>query len=267
MKFLDIFKSKEKEPDKIFTQIGEIEPICPYCKAILKKMPGRKIKCLSCNKDIVVKTRALDGKKILIKEEEIDEVERQWAIKKGTLDQYNLNLEIKNKEKLRFENEKRKLKERFGCEPRDADVQWALFNIDRRNHFVNGQWGLYINTTMSMADQLKKEQKFNQALKFYLEVCYFDINEPSNSGNISTDENFLKGYKKMYGKDYILHPRISPAILKTIISIQKKENIDINELKEIFLKHNDSSYNSNPYISISPKEAWEIFLEAYNQSI
>ncbi len=55
------------------------EPICPYCKATLKKTPQRKTKCPFCEKPIFVKSTPTDRNKHLMTEEEAIEVESKWA--------------------------------------------------------------------------------------------------------------------------------------------------------------------------------------------
>lgn len=270
MGFFDNFKSKQDENMKKMnmdlTQIGESEPICPYCKANFEKMPLKKTNCPSCKNDVFVRTRPFDEKKILIKDVEIDEIERQWAIKSGTLDQYNQFLEEREQKRRRFEEEKLKIKEKIGYEPRDNDVQWALFNLDRINYIDKGKLGLYRNTTMYMADQLKKEKKYSQAIKFYLEVTYLDINLPTNSGTFETDEQFLKEYKKSWGRDYEYPSlRSAPGIIKNIKIIQKKENISVHDLNEIFINHIGQVYKNKSWPPLSPEKAWEIFVKEYNQ--
>lgn len=60
------------------SQIGVVEPVCPYCNIKLEKFPARKIKCKNCSKDIYVRTRPFDYEKILVKEEEIPIIEKEW---------------------------------------------------------------------------------------------------------------------------------------------------------------------------------------------
>lgn len=64
-----------------FTAIGNTEPICPYCNFKLNKMPQKKKKCPNCNNFIRSRTRPLDNKKVLIKEDQMKELAIQWAIK------------------------------------------------------------------------------------------------------------------------------------------------------------------------------------------
>jgi len=73
--------STPKISDSKNTAIGNTEPICPYCNYRFDKMPQRKKKCPNCMKFFYSRTRPLDNKKVLIKENQIEELEQQWAIK------------------------------------------------------------------------------------------------------------------------------------------------------------------------------------------
>lgn len=63
-----------------FTEIGNTEPVCPYCNYRFDKMPQRKKKCPNCNNFVRSRTRPFDNKKVLVKEEQVDELEQQWNI-------------------------------------------------------------------------------------------------------------------------------------------------------------------------------------------
>jgi len=65
------------------TPIGNTEPICPYCNYKFDKMPQKKKQCPNCKNFIRSRTRPLDNQKILIREDQIDELEMQWAFKNG----------------------------------------------------------------------------------------------------------------------------------------------------------------------------------------
>jgi DNA-directed RNA polymerase subunit RPC12/RpoP len=162
MKFLNFLKAKDKEPEEPLTQIGETDSICPYCQTRLDNMPTRKKKCPSCKEDIFVRTRPLDEKKILIKESQIDEVEKQWAIKNGDLEQYYAKIKHREEREQRFESKKEQLRNQFGYEPKENDIQWALYNEDRIVAAGDGEWAIYSSTTMHMGNQLKKEKNFDK---------------------------------------------------------------------------------------------------------
>ena len=63
------------------TAIGNTEPVCPYCNYRFDKMPLKKKQCPKCNNFVRSRTRPFDNKKVLIKENQIEELDRQWAIK------------------------------------------------------------------------------------------------------------------------------------------------------------------------------------------
>ena len=63
--------------------IGNDQPVCPNCFNAIPKMPGRRMSCPNCKQPIVVRTRPLDQKKILIREIDIPIVENEWQIKRA----------------------------------------------------------------------------------------------------------------------------------------------------------------------------------------
>jgi SPP1 gp7 family putative phage head morphogenesis protein len=90
MGFLDWLTKKNSisEPDAVpkaldarITPIGNLDPVCPYCNYKFDKMPLKKKKCPNCNNFVRSRTRPFDNKKVLIKEEQMEELENQWWIK------------------------------------------------------------------------------------------------------------------------------------------------------------------------------------------
>lgn len=79
-------KSTTKIKYELNPDIGVTTPNCPYCGKELKKFPGKKTKCKNCENYIYVRTRAYDEQKILIKEDEIEEVSIEWEKKTGTFE-------------------------------------------------------------------------------------------------------------------------------------------------------------------------------------
>lgn len=166
--------------------IGYVDAICPYCDTSLRKKPSRKTKCPDCNQYIYVRTRPQDRVKILIREDQIEAIEEAWAIANGTHDEYLA-------EKQRYENARSELREKFGNEPSGDDVRWRLLNEDCTRYASRGDWGLYRNSRLSMAQLLDKEGKRKQAIQFYLRVCYLDLNGPCNTGGVN-DPALIKEY-------------------------------------------------------------------------
>jgi hypothetical protein len=63
------------------TAIGNTDPICPYCNYKFDKMPQKKKKCPNCNNFIRSRKRPFDNKKVLLKEDQLNELGAQWFAK------------------------------------------------------------------------------------------------------------------------------------------------------------------------------------------
>lgn len=222
--------------------IGNDNPVCPYCNFKLEKMPAKKKKCPNCGEFILVRTRPSNQKKILVTAEQAEQVEEQWSIISGTHDEYNAN-------RKEHEKTKTKLAKRYGKEPNENDIQWDIYNRQRLKYARGLKWGLYRNTTLKMAEILRKESKPDRALELYLEVCYLDLNGPRNCS--STDPKILKDFPPF-------DPKLAftaPGIVKRIEILSKKNNISINTMKTIFIEHNREVEKSlKP--PLSAKKAW-----------
>lgn len=149
--------------------IGIATPHCPYCGIELKKFPGRKTKCKNCNNFIYVRTRPYDNKKILIKEDEILDIEIEWEKKNGTY-------EFRQKER----NELLEIKQQLMIQRKtnsvsDNDVKWIYYQQKRLRAAHSKQWSNYGFYTEQMAQLLYNEQKYQAALEHYLEAEYFSM--------------------------------------------------------------------------------------------
>jgi DNA-directed RNA polymerase subunit RPC12/RpoP len=165
-----------------FEAIGNTEATCPHCNHALDKMPGRKKKCPHCGNFMFVRTRPRDEQRVLVTEDQAEQIEEQWSIVNGTHGEYLA-------EKKRVSEEKARLAKRFGKEPSDNDVAWSMLNQDMMEYASQQNWGLFRNAKFQMAEILRKESRLEQALATYLEVCYIDLNGPSNMSGV-TDPNF-----------------------------------------------------------------------------
>jgi hypothetical protein len=199
---------------------------CPYCNKELKKVPGAKTKCPYCSEYMFVRTGP-DNVRLVVTEAQADEIDEQWRIVNGTQEMYLA-------ESKRVEERRAQLKKQFGGkEPSEHDVQWGLLNEDIMNHASNGQWGLYRNTRMQMADLLWKEKRHKGALQMYCMVCYLDLN---GANNMLTDENGrvitdIEGNEPFDVELKFLAPGITDRIRKAveILGMSKEE------FKELFI--------------------------------
>lgn len=240
-------ESSETVKRPLLKEIGVMDPICPYCGNVLEKMPGRKKKCPSCSNFIFVRTRPLDGKRVLIREDQKEEMEEQWAIKHDVYEEFSTG-RWGTKEEL--ESMRDELRKRTGREPLERDVQWQLFHKKTLEHASNYDMGLYTNVILYRAEFLQYEGRSKQALVTYLEVCYLDLNGPFNCGGVKSP-SLLKEYPPFNPK----YGTLAPGVLVRINNLSKHLKLPTNEVKALFLERNGIAASAMK-LPISPSEAW-----------
>lgn len=234
-------------------KIGNVEPKCPYCGFNLDKKPTQKKKCPNCGKNMFVRTRPDDRERVLVTEEQVLVIEAQWA---KLSEQRLLEYEQREREKLEsnpeYKQEKDKLTKQWGKEPAVNDVLWSLANEHLLQHARNGDWGLYTNAKLDIARILENENKPERALQVYLEICYLDINGPSNTGGV-TDATLLKKYPPFDIKDGYF----APAIVESVKNLAGDLGIQNNQIKEMFSKIAETNH-INLKLPVPPAKAWDL---------
>lgn len=243
----DNSKAKKKRASKL-PLVGNIETVCPYCDSSLEKRPGRKKKCPSCGEFIYVRTRPSDNQRVLVTEDQAEIIEEQWSIVNGTQKEF---LRQKEEGKRVVAKERQELEKRFGSKPSDTDIEWSLLNKDILKHAQDRNWGFFRNTKFGMAEILRKEAKLKDALAFYLEVCYLDLNGPSNVGGIS-DPKLLKEYPAWNPKDDSF---LAPGVVSRAIKIIDRVKYDRSSSNELFLSR-AMKLKKSLRLPVSPQKAW-----------
>ncbi|SEG23881.1 hypothetical protein [Billgrantia desiderata] len=238
-----IFSAKPSNASSLGDDIGNDEPICPYCNETLDKMPGRKKKCTSCGGFIYVRTRPSDKKKILIREDQISVIEEQWAIANGTHEQFLAEQEA-------YEKERDALRNKFGREPSENDIRWSMLNKSLLKYAQDFQWGFYRNARLSMGDILKKESKELEALDTYLEVCYLDVNGPSNCG--TRDPEILREYPPFDPK----RAMVAPGVIGYIDKIIANHRLTQEQVGKRFIKLAERTGESLK-LPVDSESAWK----------
>ncbi len=234
-----------------FEPVGNVDAVCPHCNQTLEKKPGRKKKCPYCSQFMYVRTRPSDRQQVLVTEAQAEQIKEQWSIVNGTHDTYLA-------EKRRFAEEKVKLAKRFGREPSDNDVRWGLLNQELIEHARQQNWGLFRNAKFEMTEILRKEDRSPDALGFYLEICYLDLNGPNNTGG-TTDRELLREYPPWNPKDPTAD--LAPGILDRAARIIQKANLTPVAIEEIYNKRASVLYTSLR-LPLSPASAWPQIKEA-----
>lgn len=222
--------------------IGITTAECPYCSTELAKKPSRKTKCPNCGKFIYKRTRPFDNTDILIREDQIDQIEEEWSIVNG-------NHDIYLKEKSREQRIRNEMRERFGREPDDADVEFRVLNDRALEAEFSGLWGFARNSRLQMAKNLEKRKSPKLALRTFFHVCYLDINGPNNRMGMSSEN--LKEYPYFTPETGSL----SPGVIKKMKKLIKQLKYNDEDCRREFLEVNEQIHEGSRK-PLSPQDAW-----------
>ncbi len=199
----------------------------------------RKKECPICGNHILVRTRPSGSQKVLVTEEQAAEIEKQWE----AYHQEKM-IDSDSEHRREYEQVKAQLINRRGTEPSVGDIRWALANKDILEYVRYGDWGLYRNTKVEMAQQLQAEKKLRQALATYLEVCYLDANGPCNRGAKSFDPS---------------QAIISPGIIREVRELSRSLGLQPNEVKSLFIEA--AGIHKGMRLPIDPAKSWDMIAE------
>lgn len=220
------------------------EAQCPGCSHQFEKQVTRKRKCPSCGQTLVVRTHFSSKNKLLFLESDVVKYENETKkyYNENALRRLIGNVGLTDE----FVNQMKDNPKNFSS----FDIAWGLFNQQSLKHAQDMDWGLYTNIRSSMGQLLMRENRKKEALHFLLEVCYYDLNGPNNNGGIPID---LQGRYPNF-KPYSGHATLAPGIIGLIEDIIEELDLSINEVKELYIKHNTKVRNS--LIPLSPEETW-----------
>ena len=208
---------------------------CPSCGNKLIKIPLKKGKCKQCGNTILMKNNVFTEEKLLMTEEEaskLTDVEKE---------KYNRKYIMKliSSERLDIQ----KIAQRMTHE--SVSVENAVLDeiIDCvKNHKIKSNFGLARNSLLQAGQFLERSGKIEQAIRFYLAVCYFDSNGAQNGGHIrfNLETAFL-----------------APGVIEMIDKIRQNEAIGIETLRIMFIEAAESERMAD--MPVAPLSAWNIF--------
>lgn len=213
--------------------IYQTNAICPNCNTNLDKKPARKAKCKSCKEYIIVRTHYKTKEKILLKESQIEEYERKASIF------YKKN-DIKRNLLSHYTNELDKdinLKEYLNKNILKSRREW--------------KWGLYTITIKTLGDIDFLEDNKLDALKKYLEVIYYNVNNPSNVGKYAIENNLTNKYPPFKPFDT---RAVSGYWIDFILELSN--DLSITDIKKVFIEHNNIKYKELKVIPHKPEVIW-----------
>lgn len=213
--------------------VGTTAAVCPYCGVTLAKKPSRKTKCKDCGNYIFVRTRPQDRQQVLATEADTEVIAEQWSIVNGMHDAFLAEKQLRADIRAR-------LAAQWGKEPSEGDVEWAVLNIKSVDTMRDGDWGLFRNVRFRQAEYLRREKRLDQALEFYLEVCYLDVNGPNNNAAWNPKASWATP---------------APGVVAWVVSLISQLELTPEEARERFLKA--AGRMSGVRMPVTPAAAWK----------
>lgn len=182
---------------------------CPYCGEELMKFPSRKTKCPYCGKFIYVRTKPATNQRILIRDDQIEQIEQEWQSYLSVRDfrdyiksQYGSDFD------KRYSNFKNELNEKFTSKPSEADIVWGLSNLLLSEFMKKGDWHemkmIYFNQAKFLYDDGK------DFLRILQQVARCELMDHKKQGFVkeveivTCGENSCSSCRKLSGKKFTI---------------------------------------------------------------
>lgn len=126
------------------------------------------------------------------------------------------------------------------------DYIWGKFNKCSMEYASNGQWGLYRNVRLSMAQFLSEESRYKDAFAMYGEVCFYDVNgiEHSIDYDDPSDllyESILVSMKKLAKEAGLTEEQMREILKKRVEDcLPVKRRVPQGQMTDLILKKMDS---------------------------
>lgn len=235
--------------------VDENEPQvnCPYCNKILKKMPKAKKKCPECGQTIYIKSLPTDRTKRLVREDQVSEIEEQWAqyYRTKKIQEY---MKMNNIPQSRYDQIHENLKIKHGAEPSEKDIIIELIDLSSWEHANNLDMGLFRNDILHKGQMFKSFGDKSGALAMFLEVCYLDANGPNNCGGIKSHQTFLKEHPP-FNPNEEWNTTLAPGIVMEIKNLFNDLDLSMDALKSRYIAHNTVIKNALN-IPLAPNMTW-----------
>lgn len=208
--------------------IDYISDLCPYCNTKLSKLPIKKKKCDFCQKNIFVRTQPLDKKKILLREDQIEEFEKERENYYRNKAANKIIAEFKERYPSEFTVFNNNSDSQVVDETEKETVLRIMIN-EGNEHFSNLNMGLYRNSILKKGEFLSETQDYLDALQHYLVVCYIDLNGPNNSGSCKKYPDLLREYPP-FDPTNEKDTRMAPGVIAYINNIATKFSLSSDEI-------------------------------------
>jgi hypothetical protein len=226
--------------------LGSASQACPNCGVVLARMPQKKTRCRDCKNYIYVRTRPQDRRRVLLREDQLAELERQWVIEAATRPR------IRPRPAEALNHARAALSSVFGRLPSERDVLWRVLNDELLEATTSESWGLYTSTQFEVGELLMSETKYEAALHRYLTAFILDVNGPRN-----IDKELVRsGYARFSGQGPT--PDIVVERINQMIDAIEPKLQDIKDLFQTIAR----DLQLTLLLPLPSEQAWNILCKA-----
>lgn len=217
---------------------------CPYCSHSFEKEVTRKRKCPQCQQVITKRSHFITKENMLLKSDSLtifDAQKKEYFFYKWAID-FAEEMSPKKSDLIKIAELENKSDV--------ISILWRMAKRDAKQHSENNKWGLYRNSLLKMVAIAREEGNILKELDYLSVVCFFDINGPTNRGNL--EDEYLKKKYPQFDKQF---SDFVPGIVQSIKELIENENIPLHKLNERFIRVCDKQYKVN--MLYKPNEAWD----------
>ncbi|PKL60544.1 MAG: hypothetical protein CVV33_02115, partial [Methanomicrobiales archaeon HGW-Methanomicrobiales-4] len=193
-------------------------------------------------------SRPFDRRKVLLNEEEMDILEREW----GEFNKHQqltriISSIIPDNSDFVLTTTSEHLKSTLQRDPTIVEILWEINSQKAQENLEKGMFEQYRYSTLFFADIMTYDSRDIDAMGFLLQVIYLDINGVSNSGNVKSRKPFNQ---KSVGK--------AVDLLTEVRVIKTKLNLTIDAVEKEFLMSAEKVCSVfKPVIPpVPPQEVW-----------
>jgi len=199
----------EKKFMEKFKKIGNLHQKCPYCAKAYKTLHVGDKRCTGCEKTFYVQKRVQDMGTVAFTSEKKSQFDLQWKV----------NSKIK-KFKFYLQHEydyiQQQLQKKGKKHLHVSDVMHSVINAYAKNSLNSGHYELYTSFMFHKAELMRSEQRFAEALEYYLYVHFLHTNGVDNHASFKSSTV------------------MNPELRERIADLLALGNIQIKKSKDIF---------------------------------
>lgn len=217
--------------------------LCPYCGAQFLKPPLRKTRCSSCGNMPRVCTSPIDNKRYLITEADAEEFFEYRQLRA-------LSSRVVRSDREGF----LALRDTLAAAGHPTSDLTATVQLLERSLVALPAahlWGLYRNAVLELAWARRLERRLSESAALLLEVCYLDLNDPHNVGDLARYQELAREYPP-FGPELA---QLLPAIAQEANDALIRANLDIDAGEQLFLMVASDRHSRFP-LWLSPAEGW-----------